>query len=99
MPSRTGNVSRSSSLAKEKLGLVSWLLLLLWLLAEPLSLDGEAKGAEIQLPGPFGVSGGVGLPGTGECWKLDIPPPPLGETVGTSVFTPLAGLGKEPGLW
>ena len=38
------------SLAKEKLGLVSWLLLLLWLLAEPLSLDGEAKGAEIQLP-------------------------------------------------
>ena len=40
------------SLAKEKLGLVSWLLLLLlWLLAEPLSLDGDAKGAEIQLPG------------------------------------------------
>ena len=38
------------SLAKEKLGLVSWLLLLLWLLAEPLSLDGDAKGAEIQLP-------------------------------------------------
>ena len=27
----------------------SWLLLL-WLLAEPLSLDGDAKGAEIQLP-------------------------------------------------
>ena len=25
-------------------------------------------------PGPLGVSGGVGLPGTGECWKLDIPP-------------------------
>ena len=25
-------------------------------------------------PGPFGVSGGVGFPGTGECWKLDIPP-------------------------
>ena len=91
------------SLAKEKLGLVSWLLLLLWLLAEPLSLDGDAKGAEIQLPadgdmiahieihmghiieftihskveaspGPLGVSGGVGFPGTGECWKLDIPP-------------------------
>ena len=37
------------SLAKEKLGLESWLLLL-WLLAEPLSLDGDAKGAEIQLP-------------------------------------------------
>ena len=80
----------------------------LWLLAEPLSLEGEANGAEMQLPvwriirrgkqitaepshhiwkvfsicsncngkapGPFGVRGGVGLPGTGECWKLDIPP-------------------------
>ena len=35
----------------------------------PWSLCGEAKGADVmQLPlGPFGVSGGVGLPGTGEC--------------------------------
>ena len=39
---------------------------------EPVSLTGDANGAEIQLVGPLGVRGGVGLPGTGECWKLDM---------------------------
>ena len=66
---------------------MSWLLLQ-GLPPEPRSLTGEAKGAEIQFWGPFGVRGGVGFPGTGLCWKLDIPaPPPRGDTVGTSVFT------------
>ena len=67
------------------------------LLVEPWSLEGEAKGAEIQLPGPFGVRGGVGLPGTGECWKVEMAVP-RGETLATSAFTPRTGLGKEPGL-
>ena len=34
------------------------------------TIHSKVKGS----PGPLGVSGGVGLPGTGECWKLDIPP-------------------------
>ena len=53
----------------------------------------------MQLPlGPFGVKGGVGLPGTGECWKLEMPPelggplptvfgpPPRGDIEGNSVL-------------
>ena len=47
---------------------------------EPGSLTGEANGAEMQLLEAFGVRGGVGLPGTGLCWKLEmaVPPPPFG---------------------
>ena len=87
---------------------MSWLVEV-GLLVEPWSLEGEAKGAEIQLPGPFGVRGGVGLPGTGECWKLEMtagPPPgvgwgPRGDMLGISVLMRLSPgwpEGKMPGL-
>ena len=76
---------KTNLLAREKFGLMSGPEPLD---PEPASLEGEAKGAEMQLPGPLGVRGGVGLPGTGLCWKLDSPPPPRGDTDGTSVLTP-----------
>ena len=60
---------------------------------EPGSLTGEAKGAEMQLLEAFGVRGGVGLPGTGLCWKV-LAAPPLGDMLGTSV---LMRAGKMPG--
>ena len=68
---------------------------------DPGSLTGEAKGAEMQFVGALGVRGGVGLPGTGECWKLPPPallppaPPPRGNMLGTSV---LMRPGNIPGL-
>ena len=73
---------------------MSWLLLLQGDPVEPGSLTGEAKGAEMQLLEAFGVRGGVGLPGTGLCWKLE-PVPALGDMLGTSV---LMRAGKMPGL-
>ena len=81
---------------------MSWLLLLQGDPVEPGSLTGEAKGAEMQLLEALGVRGGVGLPGTGLCWKLEMavpppppPPPPRGDMLGTSV---LIRAGKMPGL-
>ena len=62
---------------------------------EPESLEGDAKGAEMH-PGPLGVSGGVGLPGTGLCWKLDMFAP-RGDTEGTSVLTVVPRPGNSPG--
>ena len=73
---------------------MSWLLLLQGDPVEPGSLTGEAKGAEMQLLEAFGVRGGVGLPGTGLCWKV-LAAPPLGDMLGTSV---LMRAGKMPGL-
>ena len=61
----------------------------------------------MQLLEAFGVRGGVGLPGTGLCWKLEMadppppPPPPgppapaRGDMLGSSV---LMRAGKMPGL-
>lgn len=97
------NIYEGYLLANERFGLISWLVLLLGDPPEPGSLTGEAKGAEIQLVGALGVRGGVGLPGTGECWKLPappcpppvLPPPPLGDMLGTSV---LMRPGNMPGL-
>ena len=55
------------------------------------------------------MRGGVGLPGTGECWKLEMtwapdwvwPPGPRGDMLGTSVLIclcPGPELGNMPGL-
>ena len=57
--------------------------------------------------GGLGVRGGVGFPGTGECWKLEMPwvpdwvwlPGPRGDMLATSVFICLGPeLGNRPGL-
>ena len=87
-------------------GLISCLMS--WL-GDPVEEAGEAKGAEMQWLGALGGRGGVGLPGTGECWKLEMtagPPPgvgwgPRGDMLGISVLMRLSPgwpEGKMPGL-
>lgn len=90
-------------------GLISGLMSC-WL-GDPVEEEGEANGAEIQWEGALGVSGGVGLPGTGECWKLEMtapvppgpdgvtwPPGPRGDMLGISVLICLCPLSPGPEL-